>query len=52
MQQNALLPTLGFEEPGTALLNITTAVSHAEIKHCVKTASGFGGCNGALVLSK
>lgn len=52
MQQNTLLPTLGFGETGTAPLNITTAVSHAEIKHCVKTASGFGGCNGALVLSK
>jgi 3-oxoacyl-[acyl-carrier-protein] synthase-1 len=52
MEQNTLLPTLGFEEIGTAPLTITKAVSHAEIKHCVKTASGFGGCNGALVLSK
>jgi len=52
MEQNTLIPTLGFEEMGTAPLNITTAVSKAEIKNCVKTASGFGGCNGALVLSK
>jgi 3-oxoacyl-[acyl-carrier-protein] synthase-1 len=52
MQHNTLLPTLGFEETGTAPLNITTTVGNAEIKHCVKTASGFGGCNGALVLSK
>lgn len=52
MQQNTLLPTLGFEELGTASLNITTAVSRSTIKHCVKTSSGFGGCNGALVLSK
>ncbi|NCD69271.1 beta-ketoacyl-[acyl-carrier-protein] synthase family protein [Mucilaginibacter agri] len=52
MVQNTLLPTLGFEETGTAPLNITSAISDAEIKHCVKTASGFGGCNGALVLSK
>jgi 3-oxoacyl-[acyl-carrier-protein] synthase-1 len=52
MEQNTLLPTLGFEEFGTAPLNITTTVSSSEINHCVKTASGFGGCNGALVLSK
>lgn len=52
MVQNTLLPTLGFEETGTAALNITSGVTDAEIKHCVKTASGFGGCNGALVLSK
>ncbi|WCT12190.1 beta-ketoacyl-[acyl-carrier-protein] synthase family protein [Mucilaginibacter jinjuensis] len=52
MEQNTLLPTLGFKETGTAPLNITTAVNHVEIKHGVKTASGFGGCNGALVLSK
>lgn len=52
MEQNTLLPTSGFEETGTAPLNITTTVSKAEIIHCVKTASGFGGCNGALVLSK
>ncbi|SFT25707.1 beta-ketoacyl-[acyl-carrier-protein] synthase family protein [Mucilaginibacter polytrichastri] len=52
MEQNTLLPTLGFQETGTAPLNIINAVSNAAIKHCVKTASGFGGCNGALVLSK
>jgi 3-oxoacyl-[acyl-carrier-protein] synthase I len=52
IEQNTLLPTLGFEETGTAPLNITTGVTTAQINHCVKTASGFGGCNGALVLSK
>jgi 3-oxoacyl-[acyl-carrier-protein] synthase-1 len=52
MEKNTLLPTLGFSDAGTMPLNITNAVTPAVIKHSVKTASGFGGCNGALVLSK
>ncbi len=46
------LPSLGFVETGTKPLNITVDVMSKEIRHGLKTASGFGGCNAALVLSK
>lgn len=52
MRQNLLLPTLGFSETGTLPLNVNTEQKNAIINHCLKTASGFGGCNGAMVLSK
>lgn len=52
MHEGVLLPTLGFAETGTKALNITTELKHQQIDHCLKTASGFGGCNGAMVLSK
>ncbi|WP_426481489.1 beta-ketoacyl synthase N-terminal-like domain-containing protein [Chryseobacterium sp. R2ACT005] len=48
-----LLPSKNFEEMGvTQPLNIIKENQSAEIKYILKTASGFGGCNAAVVLEK
>ncbi|GAB2693572.1 beta-ketoacyl synthase N-terminal-like domain-containing protein [Mucilaginibacter koreensis] len=53
LQENIILPSLNFNELGVSRkLNVTTALQHTPVKHALKTASGFGGCNAALVLSK
>ncbi len=53
LKENLVLPTLGFEEMGVSKpLNICTGLVSASLKNCLKTASGFGGCNAALVLAK
>lgn len=50
---NTLIPSKNFEETGTSQpLNIITENQPAEIKYILKTASGFGGCNAAIVLEK
>ncbi len=50
---NTLIPSKNFEETGTSLpLNIIKENQPAEIKYILKTASGFGGCNAAIVLEK
>lgn len=52
LKQGILFGTLGYETPGVPM-PIQVYATHKAIpmKHCVKTASGFGGCNAALVLS-
>jgi len=53
MQRNELLPTLGFASPGTPeKVNVHNALIKKEIHYLLKTASGFGGCNGAIILEK
>ena len=53
MREDLVLPSLGFEEDGvTAPLNICTSLLHTPLNACLKTASGFGGCNAAVVMSK
>ena len=48
-----LIPSKNFEEIGTSQpLNIIRENQSAEIKYILKTASGFGGCNAAIVLEK
>ncbi len=48
-----LIPSKNFEEMGTSQpLNIIKNNQPAEIKYILKTASGFGGCNAAVVLEK
>lgn len=50
---NTLIPSKNFEEVGTSQpLNIIKENQPAEIKYILKTASGFGGCNAAIVLEK
>lgn len=50
---NTLIPSKNFEEMGVSQdLNIITENQSAEIKYILKTASGFGGCNAAIVLEK
>lgn len=52
LKEKVLFGTLGYEEAGVSMPVIVQA-EHQEIpmKHCIKTASGFGGCNAAIVLT-
>ena len=53
LKRNLLIPTMGFEESGTTIpINICTELVEGDFKNCLKTASGFGGCNAAVVFSK
>ncbi len=53
MQNDTVLPSLGFKNTGvTKSINICGAVLHTPLNNCLKTASGFGGCNAAVVFSK
>jgi len=53
MNNNVLFPTKGFREPGLEnKLNVIDRVIKTEVNACLKTASGFGGCNSALYLFK
>ncbi len=53
VKQQRLFRTLGFESPGTVNpLNVVDKTQEASLRHVLKTASGFGGCNAALVVSK
>ncbi|HWK03036.1 MAG TPA: beta-ketoacyl synthase N-terminal-like domain-containing protein [Puia sp.] len=53
LKANRVLPTIGFEQLGVSQpLNICSTLLSTPLKNCLKTASGFGGCNAALVLSK
>ncbi len=45
-----LIPTLGYEQPGVSKsLNITVDTQEKSIRNVLKTASGFGGCNAAIL---
>ena len=53
MKENKIFATYGFENPGVSLaLNVSAKSLDKEWDHTLKTASGFGGCNAALVFSK
>lgn len=53
LRENIILPSIGFTELGvTQAVNVNTEIQHTPLQHALKTASGFGGCNAALVLSK
>lgn len=53
LKENVVLPTLGYTEPGTTkTVNVLNSLKKGDIKNCLKTASGFGGCNAAIILQK
>ena len=53
MKENIILPTMGFQNLGvTKPINICASLLKTSIKNCLKTASGFGGCNAAVIFSK
>ncbi len=53
MLNNEIVPTLGFLELGTSeSVNISNELIKKELRYLLKTASGFGGCNAAIVLQK
>jgi 3-oxoacyl-[acyl-carrier-protein] synthase-1 len=53
MKRNRLLPSTGYETGGvTYPINVIKSPADARLMHVLKTASGFGGCNAAVVFSK
>ena len=53
MIRNELILSKGFESLGVSRdLNIITSTQSKLLKTCLKTASGFGGCNAAIILQK
>jgi 3-oxoacyl-[acyl-carrier-protein] synthase I len=53
LKENVVLPTRGYREPGTSKpLNVFNSLKEGSFTTCLKTASGFGGCNAAIVLQK
>ena len=50
LRQNKIIASAGFEYQGTSIpLNIVTKTENKESTTCLKTASGFGGCNAAVL---
>lgn len=53
LARGCLLPTLGFASPAPECqLGVSGEAQPVEGQCCVKTASGFGGCNAAVVLMR
>ncbi|MEP6683262.1 MAG: beta-ketoacyl synthase N-terminal-like domain-containing protein [Parafilimonas sp.] len=53
LKQNIVIPTKGFEEIGVSKnINICDKLIQVQLNNCLKTASGFGGCNAAVIFSK
>ena len=53
LQQNVVLPSRGFTKLGVSKpLNVSNKLQNITLNNCIKTASGFGGCNAALIYSK
>lgn len=51
--QNQLIPSIGFNELGVSQpINVITKSETKEINYFLKTASGFGGCNTAVLFEK
>ncbi|WP_207795697.1 beta-ketoacyl synthase N-terminal-like domain-containing protein [Sphingobacterium haloxyli] len=53
MQEEVLLPTLGFEELGVSQpVNIIREAGYRPLTRLLKTASGFGGSNAAMLVER
>ncbi|WP_259070671.1 beta-ketoacyl-[acyl-carrier-protein] synthase family protein [Mucilaginibacter sp. X4EP1] len=54
LKENIIIPTLGFKAIGVSTpINIATElISSKKLTNCLKTASGFGGCNAAVAFRK
>lgn len=53
LTSNTLIQSMGFEEAGTTHeLNVIKKTEQKVINSCLKTASGFGGCNAAAIFEK
>jgi 3-oxoacyl-[acyl-carrier-protein] synthase I len=53
LKENTIIPTKGFENIGVSEpINVCNSLQKKNLRNCLKTASGFGGCNAALVFSK
>jgi len=53
LKENLVLPTPGFKTIGVPTpVNVCTELLPGNFNYCLKTASGFGGCNAAMLFSK
>lgn len=53
MREDLVLPSRGYEQNGvTRPLNVCSSLLHTPLNNTLKTASGFGGCNAAVLWSK
>lgn len=53
MKNNRVYTSLGYDEPGVSQpINVIAKNNDTEINYWLKTASGFGGCNTAVVFKK
>ncbi len=53
MKENIIIPTMGFQQMGvTEPVNVCSSLYETSLQNCLKTASGFGGCNAAVIFSK
>jgi 3-oxoacyl-[acyl-carrier-protein] synthase-1 len=53
LKENMVIATRGFGNLGvTQAVNICSTLIKSTASHFLKTASGFGGCNAAMVFSK
>jgi 3-oxoacyl-[acyl-carrier-protein] synthase-1 len=53
LKYNSLIPTKGFSQHGVSVpLNVIQKQESRPLKTFLKTASGFGGCNAALIIQK
>jgi 3-oxoacyl-[acyl-carrier-protein] synthase-1 len=53
LKENIVIPILGFDELGVSTpINVCKELFLGDYKNCLKTASGFGGCNAAVLFSK
>jgi len=53
LKENVVLPTPGYTKPGTSKpVHVFKELKQGVFNTCLKTASGFGGCNAAIVLQK
>jgi len=53
LRANRLIPSLGFQHTGTSKpLNLITQPTERPLGTFLKTASGFGGCNIAMIFEK
>ena len=50
LRRQTLIPSIGFEHSGVSeVVNVTREMQPANIRYALKTASGFGGCNAAIL---
>ena len=53
IKEGFIFPSMGYQENGVSQpINICTELLQKPVKHALKTASGFGGCNAAILFSK
>jgi 3-oxoacyl-[acyl-carrier-protein] synthase-1 len=53
LRENIVLPTKGFAEHGVSTpITVCNRIIQKPLNNFLKTASGFGGCNAALIFSK